>query len=150
MTGVIGGHVSHHYARVMADADDIQHVAAALEPPGAEYLARLDEARQAIASQSVEASRQLELFIERVRDLTPEELRELYDETFRGETLEARRTLSRLGRGPMDGGNACSDLTTLEPLLARFEAERNPFACVVRSLCCLLLRRVAPTQLERS
>jgi nitrate reductase assembly molybdenum cofactor insertion protein NarJ len=135
---------------IMADADDIQHVAAALEPPGADYLARLDEARQAIASQSIDASRQLEMFIERVRDLTSEELGELYDETFRGETPEVRRTLSRLGRGSSESGDAGSDLTTLEPLLARFEAERNPFAYVVRSLCCLLLRRVVSTQMERT
>jgi hypothetical protein len=135
---------------IMADADDIQHVAAALEPPGPEYLARLDQARQAIASRSLDASRQLEMFIERVRDLTSEELRELYDETFRGETLEARRSLSRLARTPSEYGDADAHLMTLEPLLARFEAERNPFAYVVRSLCCLLLRRGPSAHLERT
>lgn len=133
---------------IVPDTDDIQRVATALELPGAKYLERLDEAQQAIASQSAEASRQLETFIERVRDLTGDELRELYDETFRSESLDVRRTLSRLALTSLDDSGASAAMSALEPLLARLEAERNPFVYVVRCLCCLLLRETS--QFERS
>jgi nitrate reductase assembly molybdenum cofactor insertion protein NarJ len=109
----------------------------------------LKETQRGIAAQAVEAARQLDVFIERVGDLTAEELRELYVETFRGESLAVLRTLERLARTRTDGGDAGAALSALDPLLVRLDAERNPFAYVVRSLCCLLLRR-ATSQLERS
>ena len=80
----------------MPGPDDIQRVAAALGRPGSRYLRRLDEARQTVASRSMEASRQLEVFLDRVGDLTADELRELYAETFRGEASAVRRLLVRL------------------------------------------------------
>lgn len=130
--------------------DDIQRVAAALERPRAGYLRRLDAARQMMAPPSAEASRQLEVFVDRVGDLTPEELRELHAETFRGEALAVRRLLARLTRTRTDGAEADAAVSALAPLLERLDAERNPFAYVVRSLCCLLLRRVQSPQLEES
>jgi hypothetical protein len=130
--------------------DDIQRVAAALERPRAGYLRRLDAARQMMAPRSVEASRQREVFVDRVGDLTPEELRELYAETFRGEAFVVRRLLARLTRTRTDGAEAGAAVAALGPLLERRDAERNPFAYIVRSLCCLLLRRVKSSQLEQS
>jgi nitrate reductase assembly molybdenum cofactor insertion protein NarJ len=133
----------------MPDADDIQRVALALESPGAGYLQHLKETQRSIA-QAVEAARQLEVFIERVGDLTGEELCELHVETFRGESPVVRRIHERLARGRIAGRDAAAAVSGLEPLLVRLDAERNPFAYVVRSLCCLLLRRATSSRLERS
>ena len=134
----------------MPGPDDIQRVAAALGRPGSRYLRRLDEARQMVASRSIEASRQLEVFADRVGDLTADELRELYAETFRGEASAVRRLLVRLARTPTDGVESATAVAALGPLLERLEAERNPFAYVVRSLCCLMLLRVKASQFEPS
>ena len=132
----------------MSVIDDIQRVAAVLERPRTEYLRCLDEVRNIIASRSVEASRQLEVFVDRVGDLTAEELGELYDETFRRETSAVQRLLEGLARTPTDGAESSAAVAALGPLLERLEAERNPFAYVVRSLCCLLLLRVKACQFE--
>jgi nitrate reductase assembly molybdenum cofactor insertion protein NarJ len=134
----------------MPGADDIQRVAAALESPRAGYLKHLKETQRVIADEAVEAARQLEVFIERVGDLTAEELQELHVETFRGESPAVRRTVARLAGARTAGAAAGAVLGSLEPLLDRLEAERNPFAYVVRALCCLLLRRVASSGLEPS
>jgi nitrate reductase assembly molybdenum cofactor insertion protein NarJ len=134
----------------MAVTDDIQRVAAALDGPCDGYLQRLDEARNVMASRAVEASRQLEVFVDRVGDLTAEELGELYTETFRDETSAVRRLLVHLARVRTDGAEGGAAVTALGPLLERLDAERNPFAYVIRSLCCLLLRRVEFRQLEQS
>ena len=133
----------------MPDADDIQRVASALEPPRAGYLKRLKETQLSIA-QAVEAARQLEVFIERVGDLTAEELRELHLETFRDGLPVVRRIHDRLAGARIDGSEAAAALSALEPLLVRLDRERNPFAYVVRSLCCLLLRRATSSRLEQS
>ncbi|HET7221126.1 MAG TPA: hypothetical protein VFJ02_23890 [Vicinamibacterales bacterium] len=130
--------------------DDIQRVAAALGRPRAGYLRRLDETRRMLGPRAVEASRQLEVFVDRVGDLTAEELRELYIETFRGEAAAVRRLLVRLARTQTDGDEAGAAVSALAPLLDRLDAERNPFAYVVRSLCCLLLRRLESPHLDES
>ena len=134
----------------MSVIDDIQRVAAMRERPRAGYLRRQDEARNIINSRSVEASRQLEVFLDRVGDLTAEELRELDDETFRCETSAVQRLLARLARTPPDGAESGAAVAALGPMLERLEAERNPFAYVVRSLCCLMLLRVKASQFEQS
>ena len=150
MTDVIGRLTRGGYAHAMPVPDDIQDVAAALGRPRAAYLRRLDEARQRIATRSVEGARQLEVFLDRVGDLTAEELRELYVETFRGESADVRRLLLRLARTQTDDDAAGAAVSALAPLLDRLDAERNPFAYVVRSLCCLLLRRLQSPQFEKS
>lgn len=134
----------------MRVADDVQHVAAALRKRRAGYLRRLDEARQMMISQSGEASRYLEIFADRVGDLTAAELRELYEETFRGETAAVQGLFARLARTRTDAAAAGEAVSALEPLLRRLDAERNPLAYVVRSLCCLLLQRVRSPDLEQS
>ena len=103
-----------------------------------------------VASRSIEASRQLEVFLDRVGDLTADELRELYAETFGGEASAVRRLLVRLARTPNDGVESATAVAALGPLLERLEAERNPFAYVVRSLFCLLLLRLKASQFEQS
>jgi nitrate reductase assembly molybdenum cofactor insertion protein NarJ len=134
----------------MPGADDIQRVAAALESPRAGYLKHLKDTQRVITKEAAEAARQLEVFIERVGDLTAEELHELHVETFRDESPAVRRTVARLAGTRTGGADAGAVLGLLEPLLERLEAERNPFAYVVRALCCLLLRRAASSALEQS
>jgi nitrate reductase assembly molybdenum cofactor insertion protein NarJ len=134
----------------MRVADDIQRVAVLLQRPRPAYLKRLDEALQVLAGRSVEVSRQLEIFADRVGDLTAEELRELYDETFRNEDPAIRRTLGRLVRSRTDDAAAGAAVSALQPFLARLDAERNPLAHIVRSLCWLLLQRLQTPHFEKS
>ena len=103
-----------------------------------------------IASRSIEASRQLEVFVDRVGDLTADELRELYAETFRGEALGSPAPARAPRADSTDGAESGAAVAALGPLLERLEAERNPFAYVVRSLCCLMLLRVKASQFEQS
>jgi hypothetical protein len=73
----------------MTTLDDIQRVAAVLERPGIGYQRRLGRTPRAIAPRSGEAARQLGVFASRIEALSIEELRELYDETFRGAELSS-------------------------------------------------------------
>ena len=134
----------------MAVADDIQRVAAMLQRPRPGYLRRLNAARQMMAAGAGDVSRQLEIFADRVGDLTADELRELHDETFHNEGSDIRRLLGRLARTRTDGGAAGAAVSALEPLLARLDAERNPLAHVVRSLCFLLLQRLESPYFQQS
>ena len=136
--------------RFMRVADDIQRVAALLLRPRPTYLRRLDEALKMLARRSIEVSRELEIFADRVGDLTAEELRELYDETFRHEDPAILRTLGRLARTRTDDAAAGTAVSAVKPLLARLDAERNPLAHVVRSLCWLLLQRLQSPHFEES
>jgi len=135
---------------LMPDADDVQRVAAMLQRPRAGYLRRLGVARQTLAVEAGEVSRQLEIFADRVGDLTAAELRELHDETFHNEGAEIHRLLGRLVRTRTAGAAAGAAVSALEPLLARLDAERNPLSHVVRSLCCLLLQRLESPHFEKS
>ena len=83
MTRVIGGPAGGGYRHGMALRGDVQRLAAALQRPRVGYVGRIDRTRRAVAARSVEAARQLDVFLGRISDLTIEELRELYDETFR-------------------------------------------------------------------
>lgn len=148
MTVVIGGMPRGGYAHDMAGADEIQLVAAALQRPRRGYLRRLDGVRQMMTTG--EASRQLEIFADRIADLTLEELRELYDETFRDEVSAVQRLIERLVQTRTDGAEADAAVSALEPLLQRLDDERNPLAYAVRSLCCLLLQRVKASYFEPS
>jgi nitrate reductase assembly molybdenum cofactor insertion protein NarJ len=127
----------------MNAADEVQSVAAALERPGTDYRERLERAARAVTmARSGEAARQLGVFAERVRDLTVDELLELYDETFGRPTARdfqaIVRRLMRASAGPDDAAAATGALV---PVLDRLEAARNPFAYAVKALCCLLLAR---------
>jgi nitrate reductase assembly molybdenum cofactor insertion protein NarJ len=125
----------------MAARDDIQEVAAVLTRPRSGYLKRLEQAQRAIDARSGDASNQLGLFVERIADLTLEELRELHDETYRGD-VTIGPLVDRLVHEQTGSAEADAALATLAPLLARLESERNPYVCVLRALCCLLLLRV--------
>ena len=140
MIGVIGASRVSRYRAHMTSRDDVQRVAAALERPRAGYVAAIERARKAMAGRSGEASRQLGVFIDRVGDLTGDELRELYDETFdAGAPLDT--LTSQLTSRPAARADDAAALAVLTPLLDRLERDRNPFACLVRALCCLLLAR---------
>jgi nitrate reductase assembly molybdenum cofactor insertion protein NarJ len=126
----------------MTARDDIQRVAAALARPRAGHIERLEQARSAMAAESGEVARQLDVFVDRVGDLTTEELRELYDETFQEPALADVHVLAaRLARDPATVAEARAAVNSLAPALDRLEAHRNPFSHVVRALCCALLAR---------
>ena len=91
------------------------------------------------------------LFAERVGDLTLDELRELYNETFGAEPMARIEPLvHQLASRHSDAVDARIAVNVLAPLLDRLEADRNPFAHVVRALCCLLLSRANVSEKERS
>jgi nitrate reductase assembly molybdenum cofactor insertion protein NarJ len=135
----------------MAARDEIQHVAAALERPRPGYFLRFEHARTAVAARSGEAARQLGVFVERIADLTLDELRELHDETFGPAAMSRVLAVAlALVRHPATCGDARLALNALTPMLERLEADRNPFAYVVRALCCLLLTRVDRSPMART
>ena len=151
MTAVIGGSAGGDYRHGMAARDDVQHVAAALARPRAGYLKRLETARVAMTARSGDAASQLAVFVDRIGDLTTEELRELYNETFGRGALQGTEAMAlRLLRRSASCQQARAALDALAPMLNRLEADRNPFAYVVRALCCLLLVRADHGQMERS
>jgi nitrate reductase assembly molybdenum cofactor insertion protein NarJ len=126
----------------MTVRDDVQHVAALLARPRSGYARRVEAAQSALSPQACEALRQLGMFVDRVGDLSTDELRELYDETFRrGRPAAIEPLVARLARQPTGDDDAREALRELTPLLERLDADRNPFAHVVRSLCCRLLDR---------
>jgi nitrate reductase assembly molybdenum cofactor insertion protein NarJ len=127
----------------MAARDDVQRVAAALERPRAGYLAAIERARAAMIPRSGEAARQLGVFVDRVGDLGGDELRELYDETFDDAAAIAAVTQQLAAPHPAREDDVAA-LAMLARLLERLERDRNPFACLVRALCCLLLARARP------
>jgi nitrate reductase assembly molybdenum cofactor insertion protein NarJ len=126
----------------MTATDEIQRVAAVLERPRAGYMKRVASAQRAVVTSPGEASRQLAVFADRIADLTLDELRELYEETFRGEQPEIEPLVQRLVGEPTGAREAEAALHALAPLLDRLEQQRNPHACAMRSLCCLLSRRL--------
>lgn len=122
-------------------------MAAALERPRAGYVKRVQAARNAVAPHACEAGRQLGLFVDRIGDLSTEELRELYDETFgRAPSTRIEPLVARLVRGATGPAETQDALRELTPLLERLDTDRNPFAHVVRALCCRLLAPVTPPQ----
>lgn len=149
MTAVIGGAHGRLYRRDMPAREDVQRLAAALERPRGGYVKRVQAARNAFAPHACEAARQLGAFVDRIGDLSTEELRELYDETFRRDTSTPIEALvARLARHRTDAAMAREALRELTPLLERLDTDRNPFAYVVRALCVGLLARVDPHRLD--
>ena len=126
----------------MAATDEIQLVAAVLERPRAGYMKRVASAQRAVVTSPGEASRQLAVFADRIADLTLDELRELYEETYRGDQAEIEPLVQRLVGKPTGAREAAAALHTLAPLLDRLEQQRNPHGCAIRSLCWLLSRRI--------
>jgi nitrate reductase assembly molybdenum cofactor insertion protein NarJ len=126
-----------------ADALDIRLVADLLRPPTASYLAQLEAVMR---GSSGEASRHFGMFADRVRDLTTEELQEVYQESF---APAERATLAAAAEGLALPAPATEHvLKRLQDLLPPLEARRNPFAVLFKATCCLLLacdRRALPT-----
>lgn len=142
MTAVIGWVAGHGYRRTVAVSDDVQRIARALARPRAGYLDRLERTRRAVAPRVGEAARQLEVFADRIAGLTLDELRELHDETFRrAGSAGIGREVRRVAQSPAGLNEAGAALDAAATLLARLEADRNPFASVVKALCCVLLVR---------
>jgi nitrate reductase assembly molybdenum cofactor insertion protein NarJ len=133
----------------MAMRGDVQRLASALRRPRAGYVERIERTRTAVAACSVEAARQLEVFLGRIADLTLDELREVYDETFRpGGPNAIGPAVQRLAHAPAGLEEGRIALDDLAPLLERLEIDRNPFAYVVKALCCVLLA-LAGTEVSR-
>ena len=128
------------YGGAMAARSDVQRVAEVLVRPRAGYIARLDRARAAIGGRSAEAARLLGMFVNRVGDLSTDELGELYDETFPNrESTAIWRVARRLTHLPPGAADVRDALSTLTQLLPRLEVDRNPFVYALKALCCLLL-----------
>jgi nitrate reductase assembly molybdenum cofactor insertion protein NarJ len=122
--------------------DDVQSVAAALLKPRAGYLSRLAGTRDSLAAQSLEGAQQITAFLDRVSDLSIDELTELHEETFhRRLSADLSLTAARLAKRPVTASDAGAAIGVLTSGLSRLDADRNPFAYVVRALCCLLLAR---------
>jgi hypothetical protein len=148
MTAVIGRRARRLYCPRMPGMDDIQRIAATLERPGQGYVRRVQRALIASSAHSGEPRRRVESFLERVADLTLQELTELYDETFRHGRLPAIEPLAAcLVRRRIDADGARAALNVLAPALERLERERNPFSYLVKDLCCALLTRAGASHL---
>jgi hypothetical protein len=119
----------------MSTSIDVERLAAVLKRPDARYMARMDTAYQAIQEQSIEAARHLAIFISRVRDLELDELQELYAETFE----HGADVNTRLAHVFASHDDPAAMLDTLVAALPGLDADRNPFAYAVRSLCCVML-----------
>ncbi len=151
MTAVIGAAARWSYPQEMASPDDVPRLAAALRRPRAGYVKRLSTLQIGLTSKSGEAARQLGLFIDRIGDLSLDELGELYVETFERSDLSGTAPLvTRLARSPVSAEEARMALRELAPTLEQLNHERNPFVYVVRALCCLLLARVNNSRTQHS
>jgi hypothetical protein len=122
---------------------DVQTLAALMSPPSPGYLTLVENLRPGpgMAGRpqvTGEATRHLQQFAERVRDLDDEELRELYEISFAPNDAHALKEAADAIR--LGGCNACSvALPVLQVLLAPLEAARNPFAALFKGLCCVML-----------
>jgi nitrate reductase assembly molybdenum cofactor insertion protein NarJ len=117
-----------------ADALNARLVADLLRPPTGDYLAQLEAAARVSPG---EASRHFGLFADRVRDLTTEELQEVYRESFAPAETAA---LAAAAEGLALPAPATEHvLRRLQDLLPPLEARRNPFALLFKATCCYLL-----------
>jgi nitrate reductase assembly molybdenum cofactor insertion protein NarJ len=134
----------------MLAADALHQVAMVLERPDGDYLSLIERTRSAIAPQSIDAARHLELFIRRIQDLAPDELVELYEETFSGDLTTTRELASALAARPLENEEIVSLSKVLTTLLERLDADRNPFAVPVKVLCLLLAsaERIEPSRCD--
>lgn len=150
MTAVIGCRGAADYPAVVGAQDDVQRVAAVLGRPRDGYLKRLKANASVIAPRSGEAARQLGLFVDRVADLSTAELQELHDETFgRAGAGDAPAMASRLARHRTSATEARVALDACARILDHLDADRNPFAFVLRALCCVLLARANDMHMTR-
>ena len=114
-----------------------------LARPGPGYRRQLAAAARAFESVGGEGARQFGEFVRRVSDLSLDELTELYDETFpHGCPLDVA-ALTRPATTPSLPSEAREALDVAILMLERLERARNPFAWLVRALCCLLLNEAA-------
>jgi hypothetical protein len=129
----------------MATLDAARLIAAVLLRPTDGYLPAVDAARRAAATRSVEAARQLEVFTDRVGDLTLDELRELYDETFASPSTAAVVGLARhLSSEAPAADTLRVGIGLMAGAIERLDTDRNPFAYAARALFCLLLPLARP------
>jgi nitrate reductase assembly molybdenum cofactor insertion protein NarJ len=107
--------------------------------PGSGYRRQLAVAGRAFESVGGEGARQFGEFVRRVSDLSLDEFKELYDETFpHGCPLDVA-ALAHPAPTPSLPSETREALDVAILMLERLEHARNPFAWLVRALCCLLL-----------
>jgi hypothetical protein len=122
---------------------DVQTLAALMSPPGIGYLAMIEGMRPGPPGTNGvpvtgEASRHLMQFVERVRELDQDELKELYEVSFAPNDARALREAADAVRH--NGCAACSvALPVLQTLLGPLDAARYPFAALFKGLCCVML-----------
>jgi hypothetical protein len=108
----------------MTVRDDVQHVAALLARPRSGYARRVEAAQSALSPQACEALRQLGMFVDRVGDLSTDELRELYDETFR-----RGRPATTTRAKPCSSSRRCSSAWTRTAILLPTSSAPSAVVC---------------------
>lgn len=121
---------------------DVESVAALMLPPGDGYLELVERVRTGGPGGPPagigEAARHFAQFLERVRDLDPDELAELYTVSFNADEAQAlRKGAEALQRSGWEGCEFA--VPVLEGLLPRLAGSRNPFAPLFTALCCVML-----------
>lgn len=110
-----------------------------LEPPGESYAS--DVAVVATSGLPPEAAEQVSRFTERIADLSPEERRELFDETFgRPATAEDRRRLVSLLDGSATPEAGPDVWAVIDRLGAALMRDRNPYHHLIAALGVLAPR----------
>jgi hypothetical protein len=128
------------------------------------------ERRRGAVGMRAEAGRYLGQFAERIRDLSVEERRELYDETLaaiaspalgHSSTSGARVTvlgaldeaLQRASQAPPGASDTLlldHVLPAIERILPSLEAARNPYALLLKSICFAVLDHLQGTDARRN
>lgn len=132
--------------------------------PGDDHDDLLERCRES-AGMRADAGRFLGQFAERIRDLSLDERRELYDETLTviapaqghsngsvvhvsilGALDEALQRASRAPHPESDTLLLDHVLPAIERILPSLEAARNPFALLLKSICFAVLDRLRDTE----
>jgi nitrate reductase assembly molybdenum cofactor insertion protein NarJ len=138
-------------AAMMAPLDPalLRALARALDVPGEGYHDAIAALVDALAPVRLDAARMVTGFLDRVADLAPLELQELFSQTFDRLSVAAERPAELLRRLSYVDAEVQPEFVArvaapaFDRLLAVLEPERNPFALLVKAAYCLVLPAVA-------
>lgn len=120
-------------------AECVSIVRRLLEPPGASFAA--DVAAASTTKLPPDAAEQVARFHERVADLSLDERRELFDETFgRAAAAEDRRRLVTVLEGPSPYSAGSELWPLIDRLGARLRRDRNPYHHLIAAVGVLAAR----------
>jgi nitrate reductase assembly molybdenum cofactor insertion protein NarJ len=141
MIRLIGAAGERRYRAAAAmdhQADCVSIVRRLLEPPGASFAGDLALAAGA-RRMPPDAAEQVARFSERIADLSAEERRELFDETFgRPATADDRRRFVALLKSSSDHDGASDLWPLVERLGAALLRDRNPYHHLIAAVGVLL------------